>query len=290
MEVRPMGKIALHSLEDRVEIAPGVEMTRLGIGTFRSAGGYEVEHEVAYALRVGYRGVDTASMYGNEEGVGRAIARSGLPRDSVFLATKVWNDEQGYDRTLAACERSLRRLGVDHVDLYLIHWPVPGLLRDTWRAMERLREDGQVRAIGVCNFLVPHIQELLSFANVPPAVDQVEHHPRLQQPDLRTFLGASGITMQAWAPIMRGGVAQIPEIVQIAAEHRKTPAQVTVRWILQHGVTTIPKSVHEARIDENADVFAFELTDREMAIIDGLDRAERLGRHPDSFGWASAAR
>jgi diketogulonate reductase-like aldo/keto reductase len=283
-----MDKIVLRSLEDKVEIAAGVEMPRLGIGTFRSAGGYEVEHEVAYGLRVGYRGVDTASMYGNEEGVGRAIAQSGLPRDQVFLATKVWNDEQGYDRTLAACDRSLRRLGVDHVDLYLIHWPVPDLMRDTWRAMEKLLEEGRTRAIGVCNFLVPHVQELVSFANVPPAVDQVEHHPRLQQPELRSFLHDNGITMQAWAPIMRGGVAQIPEIVDVARAHARTPAQVSIRWILQHGVTTIPKSVHEARIAENADVYGFELTDHEMSVIDGLDRGERVGRHPDSFGWGAA--
>jgi diketogulonate reductase-like aldo/keto reductase len=280
-----MEEVELHSLADRVEIAPGVEMPRLGVGTFRSAGGYEVEHEVAYGLRVGYRGIDTASMYGNEEGVGRALSRSGIPRDQVFVATKVWNDEQGYDSTLAACGRSLRRLGLDHVDLYLIHWPMPELLRDTWRAMEQLREEGRVRAIGVCNFLVPHLEELLSFANVPPAVDQVEHHPRLQQPELRDFLREHGITMQAWAPIMRGGVTQIPEIVDIAASHNKTPAQVSIRWILQHGVTTIPKSVHEARIAENADVFDFALTEREMALIDTLDRDERVGRHPNSFGW-----
>lgn len=281
-----MDKVELHSLEDRVEIAPGVTMPRLGIGTFRSAGGYEVEHEVAYALRVGYRGVDTASMYGNEEGVGRALSRSGFPREQLFVASKVWNDEQGYDSTLAACGRSLRRLGLEYLDLYLIHWPVPELLRDTWRAMEQLLGEGRVRSIGVCNFLEPHLEELLSFATTPPAVDQVEHHPRLQQPALRTFLHDKGITMQAWAPIMRGGVASVPEILDIANEHHKSPAQVSIRWILQHGVTTIPKSVHEARIAENADVFDFELTDHEMAVMDGLDRDERVGRHPNSFGWS----
>jgi len=278
--------VELHSLADRVEIAPGVLMPRLGIGTFRSLGGHQVEHEVAYALRVGYRGIDTASMYGNEEGVGRAIERSGVPRDDLFVATKMWNDEQGYTRTLAACEQSLRRLGLDHVDLYLVHWPVPGLLQDTWRAMEELLAKGSVRAIGVCNFLEEHLEDLLSFATVPPALDQVEHHPRLQQPELREYLRAHGITMQAWAPIMRGGVASIPEIVAIADAHGKTPAQVAIRWILQHGVTTIPKSVHEARIAENADVYDFELTAAEMAAIDGVDRGERLGRHPNSFGWA----
>jgi methylglyoxal/glyoxal reductase len=278
-----MDKLELHSLEDRVEIAPGVMMPRLGIGTFRSAGGHEVEHEVAYALRVGYRGIDTASMYGNEEGVGRAISRSNVPRDELFVATKVWNDEQGYDATLSACERSLRRLSLDHVDLYLIHWPIADLTRETWRAMEKLLADGFTRSIGVCNFLVPNLEDLLTFANVPPAVDQVEHHPRLQQPDLRDFCRSRGITMQAWAPIMRGAVSQVPEIVAIAHEHDKSPAQVSIRWILQHGVTAIPKSIHEARIVENADVFDFELSDEEMAVIDGLDRGNRVGRHPDSF-------
>jgi len=224
-------------------------------------------------------------MYGNEEGVGRAIARSGVPRDELFVATKMWNDEQGYTRTLAACENSLRRLGLDHVDLYLVHWPVPGLLADTWRAMEELLAAGRVRAIGVCNFLEPHLEELRSVANTQPAVDQVEHHPRLQQAGLRDYLQVRGITMQAWAPIMRGGVARVPEIVEIAAAHGKTPAQVAIRWILQHGVTTIPKSVHEARIAENADVYDFELSADEMAAIDGADRGERLGRHPNSFGW-----
>lgn len=277
-------KIELHSLDDRVEIAPEVLMPRLGLGTFRSAPGHEVEHEVSYALSIGYRGVDTASMYGNEEGVGRALSRSGVPRDEIFVATKVWNDEQGYDSTTAALERSLRRLSLDHVDLYLIHWPVAGRTRDTWRAMERLRKEGRTRAIGVCNFLVPHLKDLLSYATVPPAVDQVEHHPRLQQPELRDFCAASAITMQAWAPIMRGGVAQIPEIVSIARRHAKSPAQVSIRWILQHGVTTIPKSVHEERIAENADVYDFELSDEEMAVIDGLDREERVGRHPNDGG------
>jgi diketogulonate reductase-like aldo/keto reductase len=278
-----MNTVVLHSLTDTVEIAPGVAMPRLGLGTFRSGAGAEVEHEVAWALELGYRGIDTASMYGNEEGVGRAIAASGVPRDELFVATKLWNDEQGYDDALAACERSLSRLGLDYVDLYLIHWPLPDTTRDTWRALQQLRENGRVRAIGVCNFLVSHLEGLLAFADVPPAVDQVEHHPRLQQPELRTFLQDHGITMQAWAPIMRGAVAKIPEIVAISQAHGKTPAQVTLRWILQHGVTTIPKSVHRERIAENADVYDFVLSAEEMGTIDALDRGDRLGRDPDSF-------
>ena len=278
-----MDKPELRSLTDTVEIAPGIHMPRLGLGTFRSQPGAEVEHEVTWALELGYRGLDTAAMYGNEDGVGRAIAASGVPRRDLFVATKVWNDDQGYDSTLAACERSMERLGLDYVDLYLIHWPLLPSIRETWRAMQKLRSDRRVRAIGVCNFLVPHLEELLAFADIPPAVDQVEHHPRLQQPDLRGFCASNGITMQAWAPIMRGGVARIPEIVEIAQAHGKTPAQVTLRWILQHGVTTIPKSVRRERIAENADVYDFELTDGEMAAIDDLDRGERLGRDPDKI-------
>lgn len=276
--------VELSSLGDRVEIAPGVFMPRLGLGTFRSSDGPEAEHEVAYGLRIGYRGIDTAAVYGNEESVGRAIAESGLPREQIFVATKVWNTDQGHDSTLAACERSLSRLGLDHVDLYLIHWPMADLTRDTWRAMQELQSRGMTRAIGVCNFLVEHLTDLLSFADVPPAVDQVEHHPRLQQPDLRAFCRESDITLQAWAPIMRGRVAEIPEMVAIAQRHGKTPAQVSIRWILQHGVTTIPKSVHDERIAENADVYDVELSVDEMAAIDVLDRGERIGRHPSVGG------
>lgn len=283
-----MTEFVLTSLRDSVEIAPGVMMPRLGLGTFRSEPGAEVEHEVEWALELGYRGIDTASMYGNEEGVGRALALSGIARDEVFVASKLWNDEQGYDNALAACERSLKRLGLDHLDLYLIHWPMPATTRDTWRALERLRAEGLARAIGVCNFLTPHLEGLMEYSEVPPAVDQVEHHPRLQQSGLREYCAAHGITMQAWAPIMRGGVAGIPEIAEIAAAHGKTPAQVTLRWILQHGVTTIPKSVHRERIAENADLYDFELSAAEMASIDSVDRGERLGRDPDSFARAAA--
>ncbi len=268
------------SLEDCVEIAPGVLMPWLGLGTYRSAEGVEIEQEVAWGLQLGYRGIDTASLYGNEEGIGHALRRSGIARDDVFVATKVWNSEQGYDSTLQACADSLARLHLDYVDLYLIHWPDPRLMEETWRAMEELNRQGKVRAIGVCNFLVPHLEQLLALAETPPAVDQIEHHPRLQQPQLRDFCAERGITLQAWAPVMRGGVFQVPEIVEIAARHGKTAAQVSIRWILQHGVTTIPKSVHRDRIAENADVFDFALTAEEMRVIDGLDTGERIGPDP----------
>lgn len=278
-----MDAIRLDSLNDTVEIAPGVAMPRLGLGTFRSEPGTEAYDEVRWALEIGYRGIDTASMYGNEEGVGQAVRDSGVPRDALFVATKLWNDEQGYEQALAACDRSLKRLGTGYVDLYLIHWPFPATTRDTWRAMQKLLAEGYVRSIGVCNFLPHRLDELLAFADVPPAVDQVEHHPRLQQPELRDYCAARGITLQAWAPIMRGRVAEIPEIVEVAGRHGKTPAQVTIRWILQNGVTTIPKSVHRERIAENADVFDFELSAEDMALIDSTDRGERLGRDPDGY-------
>lgn len=273
------------SLDSRVEVAPGVLMPVLGFGTYKSAEGREVYDSVRAALEVGYRGVDTASLYGNEEGVGRALKDSGVPREELFVATKVWNDEQGYAGTIAACERSLARLGLDRLDLYLVHWPSRAHMAETWRAMEELLSRGRTRAIGVCNHLPHHLQELAKVADVPPAVDQVEHHPRLQQPDLLEYARDARVTLQAWAPVMRGRASKVPELQAIAEAHGKSAAQVCLRWILQHGVTTIPKSVHRARIVENADVFDFELTPEDMRAIDLLDRHERLGPDPDRYFW-----
>lgn len=274
----------LTSLADTVEIAPGVSINRLGLGTYRSEEGPDVEGEVRYGLSLGYRTIDTAALYGNETSVGRVIRESGLSRDEVFVTTKVWNTDQGYDSTLRAFDGSLERLGFDHVDLYLVHWPIPEYTRDTWRAMEEIHASGRARAIGVCNFLVHHLEDLAGFASVPPALNQFEHHPRLQQPELVDYCRAHGIAQQAWAPIMRGRVLLIPEMVQIAQAHDKTPAQISIRWILQRGVTTVPKSIHEHRIAENADVYDFELSDAEMAIIESLDRGERIGPDPNRFG------
>ncbi len=272
------------SLADRIPLTGGTSMPRLGLGTYRSRPGFEVEHEVGFGLtEVGYRGIDTAALYGNEDGVSRAVKASGVPRDEVFIATKVWNDDQGYGRTLAAFDRSLHQLDMDYVDLYLIHWPDPRLMESTWRAMEEIHASGRARAIGVCNFLVHHLEALLAFAEVPPAVDQAEHHPYLQQPALREFCRCEGIALQAWAPVMRGRVFDEPVLARIGEAHDKTAAQVSIRWILQHGVTTIPKSVHDERIRENADVFDFELSPAEMGAIDALDRRERIGPDPDRY-------
>lgn len=269
------------SLASTRALSNGVAIPRLGLGTYKAAEGFEVESQIAAALEIGYRGIDTARIYDNEDGVGRAIAASAIPREALFVATKVWNDDQGYERTLAAFDRSMERLGLDVLDLYLVHWPQPPLMRDTWRAMEKLYASGRVRAIGVCNHLVHHLEEMRRYAGVMPMVDQVEHHPGLQQPALREWCAANDIVLQAWAPVMRGRVFDIPELVTIGASHGKSAAQVSIRWILQHDVVTIPKSVHVERLRENADVFDFELSDEEMRVIDGLDRSERMGPDPD---------
>ncbi len=276
-------KFELSSLADTVEIAPRVMMPRLGLGTYRSADGPDVEVEVAYGLSIGYRLIDTAALYGNEGGIGRALRASGVSREDVFITTKVWNSDQGYESTLRAFEKSLVMLGFDYLDLYLVHWPWPARMHETWRAMEELLASGRARAIGVCNHLPHHLDELAKSASVMPAVDQCEFHPLLQQPDLQAACRVRGITLQAWAPVMRGRANLVPELVSIASVHNKTPSQISIRWILQKGVVTIPKSIHPARIAENCDVYGFELSAEEMAIIDGLDAGDRLGGNPDTF-------
>jgi methylglyoxal/glyoxal reductase len=271
------------SIADRVALHNGVEMPWFGLGVFRAEEGNEVFNAVCHAAACGYRSIDTAAVYGNEEGVGRALRACGVPRDEMFVTTKVWNSDQGHDTTLRAFDASLERLGLDTVDLYLVHWPVTGRFTETWRALERMYAEGRARAIGVSNFLEHHLDTLLQRAEVVPMVNQVEFHPRLVQPGLLAKCDALGIRLEAWSPIMRGKVDEIPELQEIAARHGKSPAQVTLRWDLQHGVVTIPKSVRPERIASNADVFDFELAPEEMAAIDALDRNERLGPDPDTF-------
>lgn len=271
------------TIESTIRLNNGLEMPRLGLGVFQAGPGPEVEDAVRWALEAGYRLIDTASVYGNEAGVGRAIRASGLPREEVFLTTKVWNDDQGYDATLAAFEASLDRLAMDAVDLYLVHWPVGGTWPDTWRALETIYRQGRARAIGVSNFLVHHLEPLLEMAEVRPTVNQVEFHPRLQQPDLVAFCQQNEIVVEAWRPIMMGRVLEIPALVEIGEAHGKNAVQVTLRWMLQREAVAIPKSVHQARIEANADLFDFALSDEEMARIERLDRGERLGIHPDEI-------
>lgn len=271
------------SLDDALALRNGVQVPRLGLGTYKTPDGDVVEAAVRTALDHGYRHIDTASLYGNELGIGRGLAAAAVNRDEVFITTKVWNDEQGLEQTRAALDASLDRLGTDYVDLYLIHWPIPELAEQTWRAMEEALDAGKARAIGVCNHLIPHLESLMADARVMPAVNQIEFHFRLQQPELIDFCGANGIVIEAWAPLMRGRVVEIPEVVQIASAHGVTPFQVAVRWVLQRGIIAIPKSVHAQRIVANSDVLGFQLSEDEMSILDALDTGERIGRHPDSF-------
>ena len=270
------------SLDSTVELLNGVGMPRLGLGVYRAKEGEEVENAVLTALKVGYRSVDTASIYKNEAGVGRAIRASGVPREQVFVTTKVWNRDQGYDSTIRAFEESLSRLGMDYVDLYLIHWPVKEKYKETYRAMEELYEQGRVRAIGVCNFQIHHLEDLMGSCRIKPMVNQVELHPLLTQKPLLEFCRKEGIQVESWRPLMDGKL-DLPLLHELAAKYGKTPAQIVIRWHLQHGLVTIPKSVRESRIRENADVFDFELEPEDMNRIDDLNENRRTGPDPDNF-------
>jgi len=276
---------AITSILDTVELNNGVHMPWFGLGVFKAEDGAEVEQAVRWALDLGYRSIDTAAIYRNEAGVGRAIRESGFPREDLFITTKVWNSDQGYDATLKAFDDSLAKLGLEYIDLYLIHWPVQGTFIDTWRAFEALYRDGRAKAIGVSNFMIPHLEELLAEADVVPAVNQYEFHPRLAQPDLLEFCLEKGIRPEAWSPIMRGQVNDIPELKRIAEKYGKTPVQLVLRWDLQKGVVTIPKSVNRDRIEANADIFDFEISAEDMAAIDALDRGERIGPDPFNFNF-----
>jgi 2,5-diketo-D-gluconate reductase A len=271
----------------KVSLSDGVEIPQLGFGVFLVPP-EETREAVQEALAVGYRHVDTAAAYRNEEGVGAAIRESGLPREEVFVTTKLWNSQHGYDSALRAIDKSLTRLAMDHVDLYLIHWPVPSRDRyvATWRAFGRMREEGKTRAIGVSNFRVEDLERLDAETGTRPAINQVELHPRFQQAELRAYHAEHGIATEAWSPLAQGEVLSDESIGAIAADHGKTPAQVILRWHLQLGNVVIPKSVTPARIRENFELFDFELNTDEMASIEALDADARIG--PDPAGFAMA--
>jgi diketogulonate reductase-like aldo/keto reductase len=263
----------------------GVEIPQLGFGVFLVPNS-ETKPAVATALEVGYRHIDTAKLYGNEAGVGAAIAESGIPRDELFVTTKVWNSEQGFDFATTSFEASLDRLGLEELDLLLIHWPAPALNRyvDTWHAFEKLLADGRVRAIGVSNFHQDHLQRLFDEAAVVPAINQIELHPLLPQTELRAFNAEHGIVTEAWAPLARGGsVLTEPVVTAIAERVGKTPAQVVLRWHIELGNVVIPKSVTPSRIAENFEVFDFSLTPEDVSAISGLETGERIGPNPDTF-------
>ncbi|WP_019422707.1 aldo/keto reductase [Paenibacillus sp. OSY-SE] len=264
----------------------GVSMPQLGLGVWRVEEGQQVKDAVKTALDTGYRLIDTAAIYKNEAGVGEAIRESGVKREDIFLTTKVWNSDQGYDATLKAFDESLHKLGTDYIDLYLIHWPLPSqdLYVDTYKALEKLVQDGRVRAIGVSNFHINHLERILQECTVKPTVNQVECHPRLAQNKLREFCQQNDIYLEAWSPLMQGGDILTHEtIASIAANHGKTPAQVIIRWHLQKGNIVIPKSITASRIKENFDVFDFELSEDELAGINAMNEDKRVGPDPDEF-------
>jgi len=264
----------LLSLESHAKLNNGVKIPLLGLGVYQSPTGKMTERAVSYALKIGYRHVDTAYLYGNESDVGKALRESGLRREEVFITTKVWNSDQGYDTTLQACERSLRQLGLPYVDLYLIHWPVQGMSMETWKALVQLLQEGKARAIGVSNYTIRDLKEILQNSedvDVVPAVDQVEFHPFLYQKELLQFCKKNSIQLEAYSPLTRAKRLNHPVIVAIAKKYGKTPAQILIRWSLQHDVVVIPKSIHEERIRENSQVFDFQLEPDDMKYLDSLN-------------------
>lgn len=269
-----------------VTLNNGVKMPQLGFGVFKVEDGQIAVDAVKKAIEVGYRSIDTAAIYKNERGVGQGIKESGVPREELFITTKVWNSDQGYDTTLKAFDESMEKLGLDYLDLYLVHWPMPkvGKYVETYRAMEKLYKEGRVRAIGVCNFHIPHLEHLLSECEVKPVLNQVELHPYFSQPELREFCEKNDIFVEAWGPLMQGGEVLNHSVVQsIAVKHRKTPAQVIIRWHLQNNIIVIPKSANPTRISENFDVFDFELDAEDLSRIDGLNTNQRIGADPQNF-------
>ncbi|MGZ7441149.1 aldo/keto reductase [Paenibacillus sp. TH7-28] len=276
-------------LQDTVTLNNGVEMPWFGLGVYQAKEGEEVIRAVKAAIRAGYRSIDTAALYRNEEGVGQAVREAmeenGVTRDQLFITSKVWNSDQGYESTLQAFETSLSKLNLGYIDLFLVHWPVKGKYKDTWRALEKIYAEGKVRAIGVSNFQIHHLEDLLADAKIVPAVNQVELHPYLTQKELLQYCHAKSIQMEAWSPLGQGQLLDHETLREIAAKYGKTAAQVILRWDLQVGVVTIPKSVRAERIAENADIFDFALSEGDIRAIDRLNQNKRFGADPDNFNF-----
>ncbi|GEN82387.1 glyoxal reductase [Sporosarcina luteola] len=277
------------NLQDTTILHNGVKMPWFGLGVFKVDEGPELVKAVKTAITHGYRSIDTAAIYANEEGVGKGIQEglkaAGISREELFVTSKVWNTDLGYESTIAAYERSIQKLGLDYLDLYLIHWPVEGEYKEAWRTLETLYKEGKVKAIGVSNFQIHHLEDLFKDAEVKPMVNQVERHPRLTQKELQAFCQKNDIQLEAWSPLMQGELLSNEVIKEIADKHNKSVAQTILRWDLQQGVVVIPKSTKEHRIVENADIFDFELTEEEMQIIDGLNQDYRVGPDPDNFDF-----
>lgn len=277
--------MTITDIQGTTQLNNGVLMPYFGLGVFKAKEGKEVVDAVSHAIGTGYRLIDTASLYGNERGVGEAVRASGVPRKNLFVTSKVWNSDQGYESTLKAFDNTLKRLSLDYLDLYLIHWPVKDKYSQTWRALEKLFSEGYVRSIGVSNFLRHHLDDLMTTSGTLPSVNQIEFHPRLVQPSLLDFCQTNLIQVQAWSPLMQGGVFTIDLLQNIAEKYQKTVAQVVLRWNLQKGVCTIPKSTNQDRMEENANIFDFSLVNDDMAAIDALDQHYRVGADPDNFSF-----
>ncbi|MBK5462193.1 aldo/keto reductase [Peribacillus butanolivorans] len=277
------------NLQDTTTLHNGVKMPWFGLGVFKVEEGPELVNAVKVAIKHGYRSIDTAAIYGNEEGVGQGIREglkeAGISREDLFVTSKVWNADLGYESTIAAYETSLKKLGLEYLDLYLIHWPVEGKYKEAWKALETLYKEGKVKAIGVSNFQIHHLKDVIKDAEVKPMVNQVECHPRLTQKEVQAFCKEQGIQLEAWSPLMQGELLDNEVLQEIATKHGKSVAQVILRWDLQNGIVTIPKSTKEHRIVENSSVFDFELTEEDMNRISELNQNHRVGPDPDNFDF-----
>lgn len=269
------------SLNDTYTLSNGVEIPVMGLGVYKNVDEKELSGAIKTALDTGYRHIDTAMLYHNEQGVGEALRQSDVKREDIFVTTKLWNTDHNYDKALSAYEKSLERLGLEYADLYLIHWPMPGTYVEAYQALETLYEEGKVRAIGVSNFHQHHLEEIMKVCKVTPMVNQVEYHPHLPQKELKAFCDQHDILMEAWSPLKRGRLFEEPLLLELAEKYEKTPAQIILRWDIQNGVSTIPKSVTPHRIRENAEVFDFSLSDEDMEKILSLENGERAGKNPD---------
>ena len=277
--------MTITNINDKVTLNNGIKMPLFGLGVWQAADGQEVERAIGFAVDAGYRSIDTATIYGNEIGVGNAIKNSNVDRSELFVTSKLWNSDQGFDKTLKAFDVSLKKIQLNYLDLYLIHWYKKDTFEESWKALERLYAEGRIKAIGVSNFMVHHLQELLQSAEIVPAVNQIEFHPYLTSPNLIGFCKENKIQVEAWSPLMQGKIFDVDEIKTLARKYNKTEAQIVLRWNLQRGIVTIPKSVHKQRIIDNSKIFKFELSDGDVNVIDGLDKKFRYGPDPDNINF-----